>query len=98
MLKNNDTLFSNVKCTISVPQGLVLGPLLFCLYINNRPQHRHGMELQMYADDTVVYTHAKTPEQTAVKLKTAMERITQWLDQSGLSLNFGKRYVLSHQG
>lgn len=89
-VKVGDTLSSNMKCTMGVPQGSVLGPLLFSLYINDLPQQCHDVELQMYADDTVVYTHAKTAELAAAKLTIALERITHWLDQSCLSLNVNK--------
>ena len=58
--------------------------------INDLPQQCHDAELQMYADDTVVYTHAKTAELAAAKLTIALERITHWLDQSCLSLNVNK--------
>ncbi len=44
----------------------------------------------MYADDTVIFTHARTAELAAEKLNVAMERITQWLEQSCLTLNTGK--------
>lgn len=58
----------------------MFGPLLFSLYINDLPQQCHDVELQVYADDTVVYTHAKTAELAAAELTIALERITQWLD------------------
>ncbi len=58
-----------------------LGPLLFSVHINDLPEQCHNAEVQMYADDTVVYTHAKTAE-----LAAALENISHWLDQSCLSL------------
>ncbi len=86
-----DGLFSgNITCTIDVSQGFVLGPLLFSLHISDLPSVCHGIDLQMYADDTVLYTHAKTAELAARKLTVVMERITEWLDQSCLSLNISK--------
>ncbi len=45
---------------------------------------------KMYADDTVIFTHARTAELAAEKLNVAMERIAQWLDKSCLTLNTGK--------
>jgi len=69
---------------MGIPQGSVLGPLLFSLYINDLPQQCEGIEVQMYADDTVIFTHAKTAELAAEKLKGATEKITQWLEQSSV--------------
>ena len=48
----------------------------------------------MYADDTVVYTHAKTAELAAAKLTTGLERINHCLDQSCLSINVNKTKVM----
>lgn len=90
-VKVGDTLSSVMNCTMGVPQGSVLGPLLFSMYINNLPQHcPQDIHLQMYADDTVVWTYAATAALAAVKLTAALESITKWLEESGLSLNVSK--------
>ena len=44
----------------------------------------------MYADDTVLYVHAKSKEQAATKLTEALVHISDWLKRSCLHLNINK--------
>lgn len=46
--------------------------------------------MQMHAEDTVFYAHAKTKQQTARKLTAAIDKIDDWLDHSRLKLNITK--------
>lgn len=61
----NHNVLPSLSSSLVVPQRSVLGLLLFSLYINDLPQQCHGLEVQMYADDTVLYTHAKTTKLVA---------------------------------
>ena len=75
---------------MGVPQGSVLGPLLFTMYINDLPNTCPGVSCQMYADDTVIYASAKTASMAAAQLTQELEKISNWLESSQLTLNVQK--------
>ena len=52
---NNVTSVSR-SCTMGVPQGSILGPLLFLLYVNDFPQHVQNDNCDIIADDTIIYS------------------------------------------
>lgn len=47
----------------SLSESTILGPILLSLYINDLPMICPEAHIQMYADDAVIYVHAKTREQ-----------------------------------
>ena len=59
-----------------VPQGSVLGPTLFSLFCNDFPDiaELEGV-LQMYVDDTAIYTTAPLPDKVAEKLNAILEKL-----------------------
>uniref|UniRef100_A0A3P9HF32 Reverse transcriptase domain-containing protein n=1 Tax=Oryzias latipes TaxID=8090 RepID=A0A3P9HF32_ORYLA len=77
-----------------IPQGSILGPLLFSLYINDLPSSCPDVSVQMYADDTVVYVRGSNSSQVAEKLTDAMVNITAWLKYSCLQLNTSKTVAM----
>lgn len=73
-----------------IPQGSVLGPLLFSLYINDLPSVCPDTNIQMYADDTVIYLHGSKMEDVEKELTKSMVHETTWLTQCCLQLNVFK--------
>ena len=83
---------------IGVPQGLVLGPLLFLVYINNL-QNNTTLKVLNFADDTLLYTTLKknTYQQDNIYLNSQLENVSKWLINNRLKLNVNKtRYMLFH--
>ena len=79
---------SEAEVVSGVPQGSVLGPILFVLYINDLPDHVKCM-LEMFADDTKIYGEVKG-EEGIRKLQTDLDNLQLWSEEWLLRFNAGK--------
>ena len=87
---NSETSF--ISC--GVPQGSILGPLLFLLYINDLPNCNLLSDVRMYADDTNLTFASKDPNELFSSLTHDLSNVKQWLDYNRLSLNVLKTKCL----
>ena len=78
-----------------VPQGSVLGPILFVMFINDLPQAVSSL-CKMYADDTKVYKPITSAED-GLTLQEDLDRLVDWADRWQLRFNADKCSVL-HMG
>ena len=73
-----------------VPQGSILGPLLFLIYINDLPASGLSSIPRLYADDTCLTLTSHDPTDLQIKLNNDLNKVQSWLQANKLSLNVKK--------
>ena len=86
----NGYLSDRNKVSCGVPQGSVLGPLFFILYVNDMQFAVKGANIQLYADDTVIFASGKDVKQTVEIMQPLLNKFYKWCLRNKLSLNTGK--------
>ena len=101
-VNGTQSIYLDILC--GVPQGYVLGPLLFLVYINDIEQCELSSKVEMYADDTSLTTSSQDPMTLEFKLNSDLKKIQNWLHSNKLTLNvkktkcalIGSRYKLNN--
>lgn len=81
--------------THGVPQGSVLGPKLFIMYINDVCEAVDKLSCILFADDTSLYLSGQDMKQLQRSIEDGLSRIKSWFDINKLSVNLNKtKYII----
>ena len=95
----NSTFLLYLSVTInSVPQGSVLGPLLFNIFTSDLFFLVEETEVCIYEDDTTIYLRGQELEHAASSLENDAQRISNWLFDNSMKLNPDKCHLLTFGG
>ena len=84
LLNPNTSSIQPVK--YGVPQGSVLGPLLFAIYVNDLPLHIQEKS-ELFCDDTTIHTHHSNVHDISQSLQQSINTLKEWCKLNHMSLN-----------
>ena len=87
-------LSKSEQIEVGVPQGSVLGPLLFIIFINDLTRLRLSSTLLLFADDTTMYLCGKDLNEVLAKVKQDLHLVKDWLAHNRLILNLSKTQAI----
>ena len=86
----NECISSCREIQYGVPQGSVLGPVLFSLYVNDINYAVRGETLKLYADDTNLFLYDSSIDSLCMRANLSLESLYQWFLANKLSVSFDK--------
>lgn len=94
IVKLNDQASKEKFLKYGVPQGSVLGPVLYSIYVNMLFQCAKKCRMYMYADDTALLSVHHNIDVAASNLQDEYNKILQWSHDNGLRINSSKTKIL----
>ena len=80
---------------LGIPQGSVLGPLLFLIYINDLPQYLSDSNTVLFADDTTIYQSHENLNILHANMNTSLQKLNHWCNINQIQINQTKtKYMI----
>ena len=79
---------------LGVPQGSVLGPLFFLIFINDLPYCLEDLLIKLFADDTTIYQSGENVESVISSFNKNLSPLFDWCKFNLLEINWSKTYVM----
>ena len=83
-------LSTPLNIDVGVPQGSILGPLLFTVYVNDLPLSLEKAETDMYADDTTIWESGTNCAEIELTLNSELSKVGDWLTLNNMKPNIEK--------
>ena len=97
-IEHKDIKTSHLDITCGVPQGPILGPLLFVIYINDLYNVFNILQPKMFADDANLFSSHSNIKDLFNNAKLDLNKIALWFKANKLPLNKGKtKYIFFHR-
>ena len=90
IVKCNGNLSDVRNFSVGVPQGSVLGPFLFVIFINDISQNVGLGTANLFADDTLIYCHGNTENEVNEKLQSCVNIVSDWYEKNNIVINADK--------
>ena len=91
----NGIMSDKLEVYCGVPQGSILGPLLFLIYVNDLPRVIKFSTVHMYADDTVIYLSGRNTAEIEQSLQADLNNLAQWCSSNKLTINTTKTKTMT---
>ena len=77
-----------------VPQGSIIGPLMFLFFINDLPLYTDNVKTDLYTDDTTLHENGLSVSDIKTKLQIGLNNLQEWCKNNGMVLNKAKTKIM----